>query len=107
MQYKVSFAHPILARDIVFADLPGIYETLKSIRAHINIPSGLTDKNAHRVCAARLYLKKCDFIFIAHTNTRAGDDPAFKNNIKGCHRLKRNGSIAVVITQSDACLVVS
>jgi ABC-type lipopolysaccharide export system ATPase subunit len=85
----------------VFADLPGIYEVLRSRLVRVNTISGLTDTNAHRVRAARLYLRKCDFIFIAHTNTRAGDDPTFKNNIKACHRLKRNGNIAVVITQSD------
>jgi hypothetical protein len=34
-------------------------------------------------------------------NTRAGDDPGFKKNIRICHKLKRNGNVAVVITQSD------
>ena len=106
MQNRVSFAHPILARNIVFADLPGTYEFLHSKFVPVDILSGLSDTNAHRVRAARLYLRKCDFIFIAHTNTRAADDPAFKNNIKAYHRLKRNGNIAVVITQSDVRTVV-
>jgi hypothetical protein len=65
------------------------------------IIQGLTDTNAHRVRATRSYLRKCDFIIVAHTNTRAGDDPGFKKNVRTCHRLKRNGNVAVVITQSD------
>ena len=34
-------------------------------------------------------MRKCDFIIVAHTNTRAEDDPGFKKNIKICHELEK------------------
>ncbi|CAO2655790.1 Nn.00g045930.m01.CDS01 [Neocucurbitaria sp. VM-36] len=81
---RITMSHPLLAKDIIVTDLPGT-----------------SDTNIYRVRATKRYLRKCDIILVAHVSTRAGDDPVFKKNIMDSYRRKKNGGVAVVVTQTD------
>ncbi|KAJ4361430.1 hypothetical protein N0V95_001847 [Ascochyta clinopodiicola] len=81
---KVSLNSPILAQDVIIADVPGI-----------------SDVNYFRVDNAARYLQECNVTIVVAKIDRLQDNAAFRQQYLNAYRRRRSGSVILVATRSD------
>ncbi|KAH6632985.1 hypothetical protein C7974DRAFT_452112 [Boeremia exigua] len=72
-----------------------------SVWPFVKLAKRITDTNRYRVRATKVYLRKCNFILVAHANTRAGDDPGFKSNVLALQKIGNAKNVKVPYTLDE------
>lgn len=81
---QVFLDSPVLAQNIVIADVPGV-----------------SDVNYFRVKNAAQYLQKCNTTIVVGKIDRLQDNVAFRQQYLDAYRRRRSGSVILVATRSD------
>ncbi|KAF3034625.1 hypothetical protein E8E12_006678 [Didymella heteroderae] len=81
---QVSLASPILAQNVIIADVPGV-----------------SDVNYFRVQNAAEYLQKCSTTIVVGKIDRLQDNVGFRQQYLEAYRRRRSGSVILVATRSD------
>ncbi|KAJ4381797.1 hypothetical protein N0V86_003162 [Didymella sp. IMI 355093] len=81
---QVFLASPILAQNVIIADVPGV-----------------SDVNLFRVENAAQYLQKCSTTIVVGKIDRLQDNVAFRQQYMDAYRRRRSGSVVLVATRSD------
>lgn len=81
---QVSLNSPILAQNVIIADVPGV-----------------SDVNYFRVDNAARYLQKCNTTIVVGKIDRLQDNVAFRQQYMDAYRRRRSGSVILVATRSD------
>lgn len=92
----------ILARNMIYVDLPGKIRNFKLNNAYSNGTTiGVSDTSQQRLSSANHYFRQSQQIIIVHSIERAESDNSLQQYILDAFHRKRSGSVAVVLTRSD------